>query len=107
MAAVPLCSQEKTICSWKARLYSRARENLLIFARKASSAGPVRSGRAGRAGRAGQLGLALVPQTVVTCIRRRNIIYLETTNLCQNMFSNLGQKMNYYFGTPLCRKQLW
>ena len=25
---------------------------------------------------------------------------------CQNMFSNLGQKMTHYFGTPLCRKLL-
>jgi len=99
MAAPPLGSQEKKICNWKASLYGLARENL-------EPALPVRSGRAGRAGRAGQLGPALVPQTVVTCIRRRNFIYLQTTNLCQNMFSNLGQEMTYYFGTPLCRKQL-
>ena len=32
-------------------------------------------------------------------------VYLQTTNLCQNMSSNLNQEMTYYFGTPLCHKR--
>ena len=51
-----MCSREKTICSWKARLYGPARENLVIFASRASSAGPVRPGRPSRPGRPARSG---------------------------------------------------